>query len=218
MKRSFLWKAGACAIAIAALAAVAIGASAGGRDDHHPAAAAAPQHATRGQQRAPARLTPRQRARAQAVAWARSQRGMHEVGTTNCSPAIDRWERHMGLAVPAAPPCRPWCGAFVHEAFYQARIDLSQRLIDPNESYWDALQHRNGLRQIPKTHVVAGDIVFFELDPGVQASHEEIVLGRPRDGKVMTAGGNVGHHAVVTRRGLRYVVLAARVTRDPTVR
>jgi hypothetical protein len=140
---------------------------------------------------------------------------MHEVGTTNCSPAIDRWERHMGLAVPAAPPCRPWCGAFVHEAFHQAGIDLTPRLIDPNESYWDAIQHRNGLRQIPKTHVVAGDIVFFELDPGVQASHEEIVLGRPRGGKVMTAGGNVGHHAVVTRRGLRYVVLAARVTRDP---
>lgn len=121
----------------------------------------------------------------------------------------------MGLAVPAAPPCRPWCGAFVHEAFYQAGIDLSPRLIDPNQSYWDAIQHRNGLREIPKTHVVAGDIVFFELDPGVQASHAEIVLGRPRGGRVMTAGGNVGHHAVVTRRGLRYVVLAARVVRDP---
>jgi hypothetical protein len=49
----------------------------------------------------------------------------------------------------------------------------------------------------------------------LQASHAEVVLGRPRDGKVMTAGGNVGHHAVVTRRGLRYIVLAARVVRDP---
>ena len=203
--------------AIAALAAVAIGASAGGRD-HHPAASAATKRDTHGPQRAPVRLTPRRRARARAVAWARSQRGMHEVGTTNCSPTIDRWEQHMGLTVPAAPPCRPWCGAFVHEAFHQAGIDLSPRLIDPNESYWDAIQHRNGLRQISKTHVVAGDIVFFALDPGVQASHEEIVLGRPRDGEVPTAGGNVGHHAVVTRRGLRYVVLAARVTRDPAAR
>lgn len=160
-------------------------------------------------------LTPRQRARLHAVAWARAQRGMHEIGTTNCSPAIARWEQHMGLPVPPAPPCRPWCGAFVHEAFYQAGIDLSPRLIDPNQSYWDAIQHANGLRQIPKSHVVAGDIVFFALDPGVQASHEALVLGRPRDGKVPTAEGNVGHHAVVTRRGLRYVVLAARVVRNP---
>ena len=44
------------------------------------------------------------------------------------------------------------------------------------------------------------------------------MLGRPRGGEVQTAGGNVGHHAVVTRRGLRYVVLAARVTRDPAAR
>jgi hypothetical protein len=196
------------------MAGVAIAAGAGSGDDHQVRAVATP-HAEHHHHRVPVRLTPRQRARARAAAWARSQRGMHEVGTTNCSPAIDRWERHMGLAVPAAPPCRPWCGAFVHEAFYQAGIDLSPRLIDPNQSYWDALQHRNGLRRIPKAHVVAGDIVFFELDPGVQASHAEVVLGRPRDGKVMTAGGNVGHHAVVTRRGLRYIVLAARVVRDP---
>src|SRR3954453_18299791 len=42
-----------------------------------------------------AKLTRRQRALARAVAWARAQRGIHEVGTTNCSPAIDRWQRHM---------------------------------------------------------------------------------------------------------------------------
>jgi cell wall-associated NlpC family hydrolase len=216
MKRSFLWKAGACAVAIAALAAVAIGASAGS-PDHHPAAAAATQHATRGQHRAPVRLTPRQRARARAVAWARSQRGMHEVGTTNCSPAIDRWEQHMGLAVPVAPPCRPWCGAFVHEAFFQAGIELSDRVIDPNQSYWDAMRDQNGLKRIRKSEVAPGDLVFFALHGlSVQATHEEIVLAPPRHGRVVTAGGNVGHHAVVTRRGLRYIVLAARVTRKPT--
>jgi cell wall-associated NlpC family hydrolase len=164
---------------------------------------------------APRRLGPLQRARARTVAWARAQRGLHEVGTTNCSPAIDRWERHMGLSVPAVPPCRPWCGAFVYEAFFQGGIKLSSRLIDPNQSYWDARAGANGLRAIPKGSVKPGDIVFFELDPGVQASHEAIVLSPPRAGKVLTAEGNVGHHAVVTRRGLRYVVLAARVTRRP---
>jgi cell wall-associated NlpC family hydrolase len=144
---------------------------------------------------------------------------MHEVGTTNCSPTIDRWMRHMGLSVPAVPPCRPWCGAFVHEAFRQAGIELSDRVIDPNQSYWDAMQHHNGLRRIPKTDAAPGDLVFFSLsDPNVQATHEEIVLARPRNGKVLTAGGNVGHHAVVTRRGLRYIVLAARVTATPRSR
>jgi len=202
--------------AIAAVVTAVIAITAAGRDHHRTVTATAPH--TVHHHRAPTPLTPRQVARADAVAWARGQRGMHEVGTTNCSPAIDRWEQHMGLAVPAAPPCRPWCGAFVHEAFYRAGIDLSPRLIDPNETYWDAIQHRNGLRRIPKTHVVAGDIVFFALDPGVQASHEEIVLGRPRGGRVPTAGGNVGHHAVVTRRGLRYIVLAARVTTAPRFR
>jgi hypothetical protein len=199
--------------AVIAVVAIAVIASSGGSQGAKPAPAAV--RGVHPHQHHVQRKTPLQRARARAVAWARSQRGMHEVGTTNCSPAIDRWEEHMSLAVPAAPPCRPWCGAFVHEAFYRAGIDLSPRLIDPNQTYWDATQHRNGLRPIPKTHVVAGDIVFFELDPGVQASHEEIVLGRPRDGEVPTAGGNVGHHAVVTHRGLRYVVLAARVTRQP---
>jgi cell wall-associated NlpC family hydrolase len=166
--------------------------------------------------RARKRLGPLQRARLRAVAWARAQRGMHEVGTTNCSPAIDRWMRHMGLPVPAVPPCRPWCGAFVHEAFHQAGIELSARVIDPNQSYWDAMQHENGLKRIPKADVAPGDLVFFSLsDPNVQATHEEIVLARPRNGKVLTAGGNVGHHAVVTRRGLAYIVLAARVTATP---
>jgi hypothetical protein len=161
------------------------------------------------------RLTPLQRARLRAVAWARARRGMHEVGTTNCSPAINRWMGHMGLSVPAAPPCRPWCGAFVHEAFYQAGIDLSDRVIDPNQSYWDAMQHQNGLKRIPKSDARPGDLVFFALHGTNVATHEEIVLARPRNGRVLTAGGNVGHHAVVTRRGLAYIVLAARVTRRP---
>src|SRR5437868_5512968 len=117
---------------------------------------------------------------------------------------------HMGL--PASPPCRPWCGTFLHEAFYQAGVDLSPRILDPNQSYWDARTGHNGLRQIPKRSVRPGDIIFFELDPGVQASHEALVIGYPRRGKVRTAEGNVGHQAVLTRRGLRYVVLAARVT------
>jgi hypothetical protein len=176
------------------------------RAHRHPAAAAPAQHVRH--------LTLRQRAVARAIRWARAENGFHEIGTTNCAPAISRWMRHSGLA-PESGICRPWCGTFVHEAFYQGGFRMSARLIDPNESYWDAMQGRNGLRRIPKSAVKAGDIVFFALDPGVQASHEALVLGPPVGGKVPTAEGNVGHHAVLTHRGLPYIVLAARVTRRP---
>jgi hypothetical protein len=109
-------------------------------------------------------------------------------------------------------------GAFLHEAFRQGGIDLSWRLIDADASYSDAVAGRRGLERIPKESVGPGDIVFFDLDrsapPEVQATHEALVIARPREGKVHTAEGNVGHHIVTTRRGLRYVVLAARVTRQ----
>src|SRR4051794_6980309 len=74
-------------------------------------------------------------ARSAAVRWAVSQAGHRERGTSNCSDRINRWERHMGFRV---PPCKVWCGAFVHEAFLRAGIRLSPRLIDPHKSYLDA--------------------------------------------------------------------------------
>lgn len=207
------------AAALAALVAVAAATLAVATRDGSSPALERPrsvEHTTRAPVQQPhKRLTPLQRARLQAVAWARARRGMHEVGTTNCSPAINRWMGHMGLSVPAAPPCRPWCGAFVHEAFYQAGIDLSDRVIDPNQSYWDAMQRQNGLKRIAKSDARPGDLVFFALHGTNVATHEEIVLARLRNGRVLTAGGNVGHHAVVTRRGLAYIALAARVTRKP---
>lgn len=180
------------------------------RAQHHATATTAdqPAHHVR-------HLTRRERAIAKTIRWARAQNGFHEIGTTNCAPAISRWMRHSGLA-PESGICRPWCGTFVHEAYYQGGFRMSARLIDPNESYWDAMHGQNGLRRIPKASVKAGDIVFFALDPGVQASHEALVLGPPVHGKVPTAEGNVGHHAVLTHRGLPYIVLAARVTRRPT--
>lgn len=205
-------------VAVAAVVAFALASHAGSDASTAPHARA--QSHTTHQKASPAapphrHLSQRQRAVARTVAWARAQNGFHEIGTTNCAPAITRWMHHMGLPQPSAPPCRPWCGTFLHEAFYQGGFRMSARLIDPNESYWDAIQGHNGLRRIPKDSVKAGDIVFFALDPGVQASHEALVLGPPVGGKVPTAEGNVGHHAVVTRRGLPYIVLAARVTRRP---
>jgi hypothetical protein len=143
-----------------------------------------------------------------AVEWAVAQAGTAERGTSNCSPKIDRWERDMGLKV---PPCRVWCGAFVHQAFLQAGVRLSARLIDPDRSFGDALAGRNGLRRIALSKVRRGDIVFYAFRPDLRASHLAIARGRPHDGSLDTVEGNTSNAVRLERRGLQYAVLAARV-------
>ncbi len=148
--------------------------------------------------------------RAAALSWALQQVGTRERGTTNCSPAIDRWERAMGLAV---PPCRVWCGAFVHQAYLRAGVRLSRRLIDPDRSYRDAVAGRRHLRAIPVSAIAPGDIVFYRFRTGVRASHLAIARARPKDGALDTVEGNTSNAVRLETRGTRYVVLAARVTR-----
>lgn len=143
-----------------------------------------------------------------AVAWAISQVGTHERGTTNCSPKIDRWERDMGLKV---PPCRVWCGAFVHQAFLRAGVRLSSRLIDPDRSYGDAVAGKRGLKRIALSQIRRGDIVFYAFRRNLRASHLAIVRRRPSNGSLDTVEGNTSHAVRVERRGLRFAVLAARV-------
>ena len=143
-----------------------------------------------------------------AVRWAVSQVGTHERGTTNCSPKIDRWQRDMGLKV---PPCRVWCGAFVHQAFLQAGVRLSRRLIDPDLAYGDAVAGRRGLKRIRVSQIRPGDIVFYAFRPGLRASHLAIARERPRDGSLDTVEGNTSHAVRLERRGLQYIALAARV-------
>jgi cell wall-associated NlpC family hydrolase len=147
-------------------------------------------------------------ARESAVGWAMSQVGTHEVGTSNCSQKINRWERDMGLTV---PPCRVWCGAFVHQAFLRAGVRLSARLIDPQRSYLDAVAGRRGLKRIAPSQVRRGDIVFYKFRPRVLASHLAIARGRPHNGKLDTVEGNVDNAARMATRGVNYIVLAARV-------
>ena len=146
--------------------------------------------------------------RARAVAWAMAQAGHHERGTTNCSPRINRWTKAMGLS---RDPCPRWCGAFVHQAFLQAGVRLSSRLIDPDRSFEDAVAGRRGLRRISVLSVRRGDILFFAFRPRLKASHLAIVTSIPKAGYANTAEGNVGHAVRLNRRGVRYAVLAARV-------
>jgi len=149
--------------------------------------------------------------RSKATGWAEKQNGMAEAGTSNCGPKIDRWQRDMGLEV---PPCRVWCGAFVHQAFRRAGVQLSSRLIDPHRSYQDAAANRRGLRAIPIGKIARGDIVFYKFREGLLASHMAIARGRPSGGKLDTVEGNTSHAVRLERRGTKYIVLAARVTGD----
>jgi hypothetical protein len=143
-----------------------------------------------------------------AVDWAVAQVGTHERGTSNCSPKIDRWERDMGLPV---PPCRVWCGAFVHQAFLKAGVRLSSRLIDPDRSYGDAVAGRRGLKRIALSQVRRGDIVFYAFRPDLRASHLAIARGRPSGGALDTVEGNTDNAVRLEQRGLEFAVLAARV-------
>jgi cell wall-associated NlpC family hydrolase len=144
-----------------------------------------------------------------ALAWAVKQAGTRERGTTNCSPAIDRWQRDMGLKV---PPCRVWCGAFVHQAYKRAGVRLSARMIDPDRSYDDALAGRRHLRHIPVSAVRPGDVLFYKFRAGVRASHLALARSRPKGGKLDTVEGNTSNAVRLETRGTKYVVLAARVT------
>lgn len=143
-----------------------------------------------------------------AVRWAIAQEGTREAGTSNCSPKIDRWQRDMGLKV---PPCRVWCGAFVHQAFLRAGVRLSKRLIDPDRSFGDAVAGRRGLRRIRLSEIRRGDIVFYDFRPGLRASHLAIARARPSGGMLATVEGNTSNAVRLERRGLQYAVLAARV-------
>jgi cell wall-associated NlpC family hydrolase len=143
-----------------------------------------------------------------AVDWAVAQVGTQERGTSNCSAKIDRWQRDMGLRV---PPCHVWCGAFVHQAFLRAGVRLSNRLIDPDRSYDDAIKGQRGLQRIAPSQIRRGDIVFYDFRPGLRASHLAIARDRPRDGSLDTVEGNTSNAVRLERRGLQYVVLAARV-------
>lgn len=143
-----------------------------------------------------------------AVGWAVAQEGTRERGTTNCSPKIDRWQRDMGLKV---PPCRVWCGAFVHQAFLQAGVRLSKRLIDPDRSYGDAVAGVRGLKRISTSQIRRGDIVFYAFRRDLRASHLAIALDRPSGGSLNTVEGNTSHAVRLERRGMQFIALAARV-------
>ena len=151
-------------------------------------------------------------ARERAVRWAVAQVGVHELGTTNCGRRVERWQRNAGWDL---PPCRPWCGAFVHEAFLQAGVDLRSAFLFPERVLADAWAGRRGLHAIPVRRVRRGDLVIYKWPgSGDRADHFGIVTRayRPRSGVVHTVEGNTGQAVRAQARPLRHVVTGVRVS------
>lgn len=145
-----------------------------------------------------------------AVIWGVHQVGLHERGTTNCQPSIDGWTRAMGLRV---PPCRPWCGTFVHEAFRRAGVNLPGLMIDPERFMDYARAGHRGLRMVRETHIRRGDIVLMDFRPDKRASHMAIAVHDHRSGAptVETVDGNSGQAIRRKHRALALIVAAVRV-------
>jgi hypothetical protein len=147
--------------------------------------------------------------RKDAATWAARQVGVREIGSTDCGPVVSRWQRDMGFRT---PPCRAWCGAFVHAAFLQAGVRLSQRMISPHNTYYDVLAGRRNLRRIPVRSVRPGDIVLFAYEQGLKASHFGIVTQAFDEyGFVRTVEGNDGNAVYREIHRADVIVLAARV-------
>ncbi|MDX6697904.1 MAG: hypothetical protein QOE65_1301 [Solirubrobacteraceae bacterium] len=177
--------------ALATLAAAALGPAAA------PAGAAPPGAATAQAERA--------------VRWGLRQVGVHELGNSNCGRTVVRWQRHSGWRV---PPCHEWCGAFVHEAFLQAGLDLPSSFLRPEDVLDDARARRNDLRAIPVRSVRRGDLVIYRWGfPGSRADHFGIVVRRilPGETHVVTVDGNSSNQVKVGRRHLGFAVTGVRV-------
>lgn len=162
---------------------------------------------------APATAAPsRERMVRTAVSWAVRQVGVRERGQSNCGPGVTVWQRRMGLRV---PPCRPWCGAFVHEAFRQAGVRLGARLIDPQRALNDARRRRHHMRVVGRTSVRKGDIVVMDRRHAGKATHMAIAIGdyRRASATVRTVEGNHGHAVRSGSRPRRDLMAAIRV--DP---
>lgn len=147
-----------------------------------------------------------------AAAWGARQVGVQEIGTTNCGRTVVRWQRNAGFRI---PPCRVWCGIFVHEAFRQGGVDLSARWIDPEHVYYDALANRRHLHAIRPLTVRRGDVLLFRYRRDKRASHAAIVTRRLRGAIVYTVEGNTENRVRRKVHRIGTAVLALRV--DPAV-
>jgi cell wall-associated NlpC family hydrolase len=155
---------------------------------------------------------PAERPSEPAVRWAVRQVGVQELGTSNCGATVERWQRNAGWKL---PPCRPWCGAFIHEAYLQAGVDLRSAFLYPERVLDDARAGRRGLRAIPVRRVRRGDLVIYKWPgSGDRADHFGIVTRAYRRGSgvVHTVEGNTSQAVRAQARPLTHVVTGVRVS------
>jgi RTX calcium-binding nonapeptide repeat (4 copies) len=144
----------------------------------------------------------------QAVVWAVRQAGTCEQPLgSNRGPQVDQWERRAGFLG------APWCGIFIHEAYFRAGLDLDNGMASTDWIREAAEAEGGRLVQIPLSRARRGDLVLFDFVPGDgdPDSHVGLVRGAPLNGAVPTIEGNTSDCVRKHNRSAADVVMAVRI-------
>lgn len=116
-----------------------------------------------------------------AVRAARKRLGIREVGTSNQSPRLNRWEQRFGMVG------QPWCGIFAGVVLQRAGVrgvDSSIASVAAIEA--NARAGRGPFRGFANArHARAGDLLIT-----IKGQHVAFVEGVDRDGTIHVIGGN----------------------------
>ena len=126
---------------------------------------------------------------AAALQIAESQKGVHEIGSTNTGPQVDQY-----LSAAGVSPGNPWCASFVTWSLEHAGHKM------PGGGWaavstWvhNAEQHQNGLQIIPPDQARPGDIVAYDWGGGTDFSgdgHIGFLASNVQNGQFNALEGN----------------------------
>jgi Transglycosylase SLT domain len=140
-----------------------------------------------------------------ALSWALSQVGVTEHGT-NRGPKIDDWQRRAGING------QPWCGAFVHEAFWQAGVDLPNDVVGTKSILSRAYNESRGFRAVEPEAIRRGDLVLVtfgnDVVEHVGMAREDFDRG---SASVATVDGNSGDQVALRTRRRSEIVTGVRI-------
>ena len=152
----------------------------------------------------------------QALAWAVKQVGVREVGTSNCSPVIDRWERDDGPAAAALPRLVRSVRAPGLPARGRAALAAPDRPAP--------LRRRRRRRPAPPAQdrdrrtSAPGDIVFYKFRSGVRASHLALARGAAEGRHARHGRGQRRQRRAPASRAARSTSCSPRASRGSAAR